>query len=1706
MIDELRDGKRIDMPELSQPVCTAIQIALIELLSSFGIVPDVVLGHSSGEIAAAYAAGSFSFESACKIAYYRGKLVGQLAATSSHPTAMLSVNLPEQGVEVYLRKCGLQLNMQIACINSPSNVTLSGDEAGINQLKEHLDRDQIFAQKLKTGVAYHSKAMEPIAEEYLRCLGQLDPPDVCNRGAFMISSVTGQRIGTASLAQGQYWVDNLTSQVRFADALQYLVLAAPKVDGIGTISDFVEIGPHGALRRPLHDTVNQAIGGQAFKYISALSKFESASKTILNLVGHLFVRGYPVSMTAAIQQDVGSPFLVDLPQYPFDHSQLYWHETRLSMDWRLREAVPREVLGTRATDWNPLQPRWRKTLSIDEMPWIADHVIGDTILFPATGTMVMALEAVKQVAQRNKTISAFRIQEAVFAKPIIVHREEKTEIVTQLRTLQNSYEKASSRFEIQVFSYVNHYCNECFKATIHVLYEDVKTQVDFGFEAEAHARALALEYAQAKNASCRRVSKEDFYAWMHKQGLKYGSSFSLADDICWDGHERATALIAVGPPKEPFSGVVHPAVFDAACQVAYTAPSQGISKPLPTIIPHRIRDAWISATGWQPPSATHLRVMTASQLKSVGTGIETSVIIMAQDDSPVCHIKHFELLPVLDNDSESSQQRSLLHHLKWKPQLSLMSSDTLHEYCNAALVPEHERSATDFHTELSRTLLSVLSKTRNEFLENDWQSASPYLAAYADWIKLQVDGIGLQSTQRIGTGDIDEASLTDSLEALKTAKPAWRLFTDVAQNLASILRGEMDIQEFLASTGAKQDFHNNLLSIICNSRLSCYLELLVHENPGLRLLEIGAGWDSMTTFILNTLKQMEDDTGGAAFSEYVYSSTTDTSLDAVRERFKNDAGRLSFKILDPDHDINSQGIQQGVYDVVVMSNVLHSSKNISSNLHNIRKALKTGGHIIFYDITPHDSFLMDFAFGTMSGWWSDSRDGPAQGPTMTETEWHTVLLNNGFSGNDLVIGDFQDDLTHCGSIIISTATPTSLPVTVASKVVWVINENDDFQKSLASSTTTGISHFPKCKSQICGLTAGETAADIGPDDCVVFLADFGKSILADTSNSSFRVVKSWVQRAKNLLWVTCSQPPGTSFEAQDIYAAMKDGLLRTIRAESSEKNIVSLSLELDSLDTVTHIQQIAEVLDRAFLNPGTSTDVEYRVCKGHIVTPRLVQDVRTNAELSASLYPEVLTTPWLQGPALKLDMGTRGQMDTLHFREDDDYPENMGAFEVEIEAKAWAVNFRDMFGALGRLDEDFDFGSDCAGIVTRTGSQCTLVQPGDRVCMSVFGCMRSYPRSIEWAVAKIPDHLTFEESCAVLNPGCTAWQALVEIARLRKGEKILIHSAAGATGQLAIQIAQLMGAEVFATVGYDHKKQLLVEQYNIPEDHIFYSRNVTFASGIMRVTQGYGVDVVLNSLVGEGLRMSWECIAPYGRFIEIGKADISANSSLPMSCFAKNVSFAAVDILHLFKHRQGDAELLMRKTIELVSEGRISHPKPLHIYPVSAVEDAFRFLQSGKNTGRIIIRVDPSTPVQVCSTTVLSFYLMLKLRANIVQKHLVRRRTWSFSKDASYIVAGGFGGIGRAVLKWLARRGAKHLIVPSRSGATSGEAAETVSQLAALGVTVIASRCDVSSLDALSELLDKLKGTMPPIRGCINASMVLQVRFTYLIFSRTPID
>ncbi|KAF2470531.1 polyketide synthase PksD [Lindgomyces ingoldianus] len=1662
LFDKLRDQTCIDRPEFSQPLCTALQIALVRLLETFNVFPDVIVGHSSGEIAAAYTVGAFSLRCACAAAYHRGRLAGQIAAVSAlQPGAMMSVNLAESEAESYLVKASLPGPVSVACINSPSNVTLSGDESAIDQLHKDLEKDGVFARKIRTGVAYHSPAMYHAAGEYLASLDHLEPRELHSGNPIMISTVTSQKVATINLLDPRYWVDNMVSPVRFADALQYIVHTAPKVDGLKPITNFIEIGPHGALQRPVRDTMTHA-GNSTARYGSALSRQDPPSRSILQLVGQLFTSGHRVSITAANQQDGPSPVakpVVDTPDYPFDKTLTYWHEPRLSRDWRLREEPSQSLLGLRTNDWNPLQPRWRKMLNVEEVPWLADHVVGNSIIFPGVGSIVMAIEAVKQTASGNQAIRGYHLKETTFTSPIVVTPGQTTEVMTHLRPLQQSYEKTSTRFEVEIFSFAENYWRACNKHLIHVEFEqETRTEVDGGHELQLLTSSIAHNYRNTKSKANVKIATADFYHGLEEIAFQYGPTFSLTDEIRWDGEHLAIAEVHVGPPVDSYKeGVVHPGVLDSCLQLCLIPPSQKISKNIPTCVPHKIKGAWIAETAWRDPSADRVDVLTEAKLKSTGAGLDCEVAILSKTGALLGYFKRLEMLPIMSREIDLDDSgRKLLHHIDWKPHLSLRPPQQPHDLGNTAIKsPDNEDAAVSDRIELEETLRSVAQRSIDSLQHDEWERMPAHVKKYISWTERQLRG---KPNREIPAG----CDLISKLQDLGMRWPSWRVFTEAAKSFPSVVREEPQELDLSLSSDIFQDYLDDIVAAVCNQDFEAYLGLLAHQKPTQRILEICARRGALTSYVLSVFQRIEARTGGITYSQYTYSDTLTASLDDARQRFAEHQNRMDFTCLDVNRDLIAQGMQPASYDVIFAAGALRSANNISAVLQNLGRVLTPGGQLVLHEITVPDRFEIGFGFGATADWWCDRQDDG----TMTPSQWDAALKDNGFSGTDLVIRDYKNDVLHCSSLMVSrgAAAQPSLP-NADTRVLIVIDDDDSFQKALAES----LLHNTTWNSRVLTLTE-MIVEKLETNNYVVCLADVYRPYLHPMKQQTLKTVRNWVQQCKNLFWVTAYNTESTALSSSYPYTGIKDGFLRTLRSEFALNRIVSLTLGESTRDATTCARYVFDVFESAFIR-GLSADVEYMVRDGEILTARLVDDDDTNKALASSLVPQAITEPWLPGPPLRLGIQTRGQLETLRFQEDVEYYEELGPQDVEIEAKAWGLGFRDVFMALGRLEED-DFGIDCAGIVTRVGSEVQSIKVGDRVCAQEFNCMKTYARSREWSTQKISDSVSFEEACAVIMPGMTAIQSLIEVARLQKGEKVLIHSASGGTGQVALQIAQMIGAEVFATVGYDSKKQLLMDKFNVPEDHIFYSRDTSFAQGILRITNGYGVDVVLNSLVGESLRASWDCIAPYGRMIEIGKAEINANASLPMASFAKNTMFAGVDLYYIKNdlNKKHVTRMLLQRTMDLVRDGSVRVPVPLHIYGLDSMEDAFRYLASGKNSGRILIRVDPSTHVQ---------------------KPKINRRTWKFDGKATYMVAGGLGGIGRSILRWMVTRGARHLLVPSRSGPASAAASEVVRELSDQNIVVSTPKCDVSSKDALSHMLEDAGTTLPPIRGCIVATMAL---------------
>ena len=292
------------------------------------------------------------------------------------------------------------------------------------------------------------------------------------------------------------------------------------------------------------------------------------------------------------------------------------------------------------------------------------------------------------------------------------------------------------------------------------------------------------------------------------------------------------------------------------------------------------------------------------------------------------------------------------------------------------------------------------------------------------------------------------------------------------------------------------------------------------------------------------------------------------------------------------------------------------------------------------------------------------------------------------------------------------------------------------------------------------------------------------------------------------------------------------------------------------------------------------------------------------------------------------------------------------------------MNFKDVMIALGQLPYE-DLGFECSGIVTKVGSKVEGFTLGDIVCGVTRCAFASVVRTTQSLVSRIPRDMNIDAAASFPLVFCTALYSLTDVARLQKGESILIHCAAGGVGQASVMLAQHLGAELFVTISSLEKRDLVMSLYGIPKDHVFSSRDTTFEVGIRRLTKGAGVDVVLNCLSGEALHASWRCLADFGRFVEIGKRDLVQNNRLEMNGFINSMTFSAVDLGLLVEKKPWVIGKLMADIVEMFNCNNIKIVSPLNFYSMSEIQDAMRLMQAGKHMGKVVIRTEEDDMVRV---------------------------------------------------------------------------------------------------------------------------------------------
>lgn len=447
---EPRSPEHLRLPEFSQPLVTALQLATLAVLENWGVKAQMVVGHSSGEIAAATAAGLLSEEDAIKVAYLRG-LAAKNQTTSSKTAAvgMLAVGVGAETAQQYV---DAEDPVEVACYNSPSSVTLSGTVSALEKARDRLQKDGHFARLLQVNLAYHSTHMAEIGEHYetllLESIGWKTQTPTKDAPA-LFSSVTGRLLDIP--VDASYWKTNMVSPVRFSQAATALLSGKTGADFL------IEIGPSNALAGPTSQ-IKKSLPGQGvdITYTSTAKRGPATLLSLYDAAGRLFIAGGPIDLARVNKEEGERPsVIVDLPNYSWNHSKKYWQESEASKDWRFRKFVHHDLLGTKVLSSPWQSPTWKKTLRLEDVPWLKDHKMGPEIIFPGAGYVAMAVEAVYQATFATTWDGkvpdkyCFRLRDLKFPRALVLEDKAEQRINLVLTPLPRS---SKSWFEYKVSS------------------------------------------------------------------------------------------------------------------------------------------------------------------------------------------------------------------------------------------------------------------------------------------------------------------------------------------------------------------------------------------------------------------------------------------------------------------------------------------------------------------------------------------------------------------------------------------------------------------------------------------------------------------------------------------------------------------------------------------------------------------------------------------------------------------------------------------------------------------------------------------------------------------------------------------------------------------------------------------------------------------------------------------------------------------------------------------------------------------------------------------------------------------------------------------------------------------------------------------------------------------------------------------------------
>ncbi|OAR05948.1 hypothetical protein LLEC1_01404 [Akanthomyces lecanii] len=1206
LMDELaaaEDSSRLAEAAISQPLCTALQMIQIDLLRTIGFNISAVVGHSSGEIAAAYAAGVLCAADAIRIAHLRG-LVAKFAGSGSHAGAMAAAGLSAEDARALCGRPEFRGRVAIAAFNSPQSVTLSGDFDAIGEIEYLLKTQQIFVRVLNVDKGYHSHHMVPCSEPYLAALQSAGiHAQACQSTRWFSSLRPGHEIDDGDLdsIQGSYWVENMLEPVHFTGAIAAAARAI-KPDLV------VELGPHAALKNPvrlcLSDSLSSANDAE-IPYISLLARGKSGLDCFAQALGVFWAVASPDSCSLRSYIDLFgnrstsmTSMVRTLPTYPFDHRQSYWAESRASAAFAYRPESSHLLLGTPTTEKTNGDWCWRNYLRLEEIPWLRGHKIESQIVFPATGYIAMVVEAAAIIAG-TKSLRLIELRDLQIGNAII------------LKDSSSQSADVEILFKVQDFQMDSSSTRATAKFTCHASFAG-------GFRPCAHGAVLMTFGDQdqcllpSRNTPPQELSQmniDGLYSYWKQLGYGYEDLFR---GITKCGRRKDWASGSMINPAliDPESSLImHPAMMDTLLQGFLAAIGECHDGRLYTLfVPTGISRVTINPFFGGPDGLTDDEVAFEARVADFSYGgAEGDLAIFDLTGNCVLQFDGVKVSPLMA--PTEADDRLMFSEIVWGP----INPDFTIQ--NVQLVSEPTSDAI-FEAQLA---VLYMSQVLEQLSLDNGLRISLEGEKVVRWFH-HVIGSVRAGAHPACASDVLHGTIDNVRSKLNASSFTVRGIDVIGDNMIPLLCGETTISEVLQQ---EDDFIHCLSKELVNhvslGHMAAVAKQITFRYPHMRVLEVGAGSGSATAAILEGI--------GQSYYSYTYTDSSPQSFDTAKAAFTDRSSRFSCKVLDMETNPLEQGFAKHSYDLVFATNLPHPTVSLREALARLRSLLKPGGYLIFTAFINPDAVGVAFiTCGFKSGWLSEM-DSQRYEPTVVLESWEDILRDVGFSGIDSISAS-DGTVPSSSSVLVSQAVDNRMlrlrePLACAGEIepksdnLYIIGAVSPVAIKLFQELQTTLSLFFD-KILIAPSLAHPHLRQLGSKSAALIL-DLDGPMLKNITDSQFETLKLVIDTCHTVLW--------TSYGSESInpHVGMNNGLLRSVAFENPHALYTHLNIvDSESLQAGTITEQLLRMIffnsenDYALRNCVWSTEAELRVQNGKTWIPRLKSDCAMNKRYMSS--------------------------------------------------------------------------------------------------------------------------------------------------------------------------------------------------------------------------------------------------------------------------------------------------------------------------------------------------------------------------------------------------------------------------------------------------------------------------------------------------------